>query len=94
MGKDKDCGGCGVSPKEQEKKMEEMMKHKATPCDCPLKASCTKKVLKDEADVLCKDAETSQEAMMYHLNQHHMWEACKTFRERKTEAEGKLPREW
>jgi len=93
--KGKGCGGC---PKEdegaQQKKLEEMMKKRIKSINCPYKGSCAQKVLKEEAELMCKDQEKSQEAVMIHMNGRHVFELCQVFHETKQEKEGKLPKDW
>jgi len=87
------CEGCHPSQSEEEmEKLNAMLKNKVPPTDCPYMNTCENKVLPDEFQVLCKDQETSREAVMYHVKKHHVWENCKHFRDRKLEVEGQLPR--
>jgi len=90
------CPGCGTEEdqKAQMKRLEEMMKKRVKPTNCPYKATCNQKMLKDEAEVMCKDQEKSQEAVMVHMQGRHIWEMCKVFRETEQERKGKLPRDW
>jgi len=91
----KGCEGCRHGNEEaQRKQLEEMMKKRVKSQDCPYRKTCTQKVLKDEAELMCKDKEKSQEAVMIHMNGHHVWEMCKVFHDLKQEKEGKLPRDW
>lgn len=90
------CEGCPSHGDEeaQRKHLEEMMKKRVKSKDCPYKKTCQQKVLKEEADLMCKDKEESQEAIMIHMNGRHVWEMCKVFRETKQVTEGKLPKDW
>lgn len=87
------CKGC-PGDEAQSKHLEEMMKKRVKSADCPYKESCTQRVLKDEAELMCRDQEKSQEAVMIHMNGRHVWEMCKVFHETKQEKEGKRPKDW
>lgn len=90
----KKCEGCEYVDEAQLKELKEMMKKRAKPEDCPYLKTCTQKVLKQEAELMCKDQEITQEAIMVHMNGHHMWELCQVYHKAKQEREGKLPRDW
>lgn len=91
----KKCDGCKPgSAEEQIKRMEEMMKKRVKPQDCPFLKSCQTKMMKEEWEIMCKDQEKIQEAMMAHAQQKHLWELCRTYQETKREKEGKKPVEW
>lgn len=79
---------------EEVKRLQEMMKKRAKPVDCPYRQTCQQKVLQDEAELMCKDQEISQDAIMVHMNGRHVWELCKIYHETKQNKEGRLPREW
>jgi len=80
--------------KERVKELEEMLKKKVKPAECPYRSICDHKVLSQEASLMCKDEEIVQEAIMIHMSGHHVWEACETFLEKKREKEGRFPKDW
>jgi len=92
----KKCASCAMSPvsKEQLKKLQEMMKKRAKPEDCPYLPVCEKKVLENEFQILCKDQEVSREIISLHITGRHAWELCEAFVKKKREKEGKRPKEW
>lgn len=94
----KDCGGCPTGNQkqmqEQVKKMEEMMKKRVKPQDCPYLKSCQSKMMKEEWEIMCRDQEKIQEAMMAHAQQKHLWQMCRIYQELEREAKGKIPSQW
>jgi len=74
--------------------LEELLKNKVQPTDCPFRQTCTTKVLKEEAEYFCKDQEITRTSVLYHVYGKHTWETCEVYRQKKREEEGKLPREW
>ena len=90
----KECNNQPQMSADQMKKLQEMMKNKAKSIDCPYIKTCTNKVLKEEWEILCKDAEKIQEVAMLHMRQRHASEMCKVFQETKKEREGKHPKDW
>ena len=90
----KECNNQPQMSADQMKKMQEMIKNKAKPTDCPYIKTCTNKVLKEEWEILCKDAEKIQEVAMLHMQQRHASEMCRAYQEKKKEIEGKRPIEW
>ena len=89
------CGGCTSETEvTQRKQLEEMMKKRVKSKECPLKGTCTQKVLKEEAELMCKDQEMSQEAAMIHVNGKHVWMLCKEYNDVLRNKEGRLPKNW
>ena len=78
----------------QIKRLEELLKNRVRPKDCPLLKTCNKYVLREEWEAMCKDQETFQDVIRIHMSGRHVWELCEVFQEEKRKKEGKLPRDW
>jgi len=83
-----------VSRAEEEKRLREMLARRAQSVQCPYINECKQKVLKEEAEMLCKDLEITEEIVSLHVAGNHGWQVCKIYNEIRREKEGKLPREW
>ena len=84
----------GQEPKMDQKQFKELWNKRVPPQDCPYIKDCTKRVLDEEALMVCKDREIVNEIVRIHMTKKHMWELCETFLQIKREKEGKLPKEW
>ena len=87
------CATCALN-EAQIKKLEELLKNRVKPKDCPLLKTCNRYVLREEWEAMCKDQEVFQDVIRIHMQGRHVWELCEAFQEEKRKKEGKLPRDW